>query len=472
MSLLSSLANEQDMNDFDGTSIDDSFSFDREFSFDETDEAQTKNHSNENSLTSVNPVSIDILNFSRKNNQEKAHSTKINSNSKFYSEFLTLIEQTAKVPISRVKTTTMPEQPQTKTDEEKQLYDIKQSLLKHKSISKQIYLKNKGNFKYLISKQQTSRLFQYYFPSTKPEIIQLIFDEIQNDISSLLFNPYANYFCLKLFYYINPSSKASFIKSVCDKLIQLSTNKISTYSVQCVIENVNTFNEKVMILNAVYPYLNHLCFDVYGAHVIEKILSVFEYNLIQPIHKFICEHFVALATSSNGLCVIKKIIKNEYQKDQFHVIKNIIISNAMLLVQNAYGNYAIQTAFEIWDSYSCEEIMKVFYGNIIYLSIQKYASNVIEMCLRKSSNFFEQYMIEISSDNFKNLYCLLNNPFGNYVLKTSLQVGVSYYNKDCLNYLLLGISNNLWNIQNQKSMMKWNYILNCYVNCEHNLTIQ
>ena len=82
MSLLSSLANEQDMNDFDGTSIDDSFSFDREFSFDETDEAQTKNHSNENSLTSVNPVSIDILNFSRKNNQEKAHSTKINSNSK------------------------------------------------------------------------------------------------------------------------------------------------------------------------------------------------------------------------------------------------------------------------------------------------------------------------------------------------------------------------------------------------------
>lgn len=138
MSLLSSLANEQDMNDFDGTSIDDSFSFDREFSFDETDEAQTKNHSNENSLTSVNPVSIDILNFSRKNNQEKAHSTKINSNSKFYSEFLTLIEQTAKVPISRVKTTTMPEQPQTKTDEEKQLYDIKQSLLKHKSDRKSV----------------------------------------------------------------------------------------------------------------------------------------------------------------------------------------------------------------------------------------------------------------------------------------------------------------------------------------------
>lgn len=453
-------------------SFNESFSFDMEFSFDDN---ETNSNSNKTSSKELNflPQSEEREGDFSISYAKRDHSNSIinDSSDKYYQHFFNGVNQKTKTAISRVKTMeTKDKKKSKKVDEEKQLYEIKQCLLQQKCITFQMYQKFKGNFAQLISNQQTSRLFQYYFPQTKLEVIQLIFEEIQNDISSLLFNPYANYFCLKLLDYINKKSQLTFIKSVCESIDKLSINKISTFSVQCLIEHLTTFQEKVMVLNAIYPHLKTLCLDVYGTHVIEKILSVFEYNLVKPIHQFVFENFIALVTSSNGLCVVKMVIQKEYQQENFHILKNILANQALFLVQNAYGNYAIQTALEFWDIYSCEEIMTRLYGKITCLSIQKYSSNVIETCLKKSFNFFERFFVEITSNDFCNLICLLNNSFGNYVLQTAIQVGFQNGKMDLLQCLFFGISNKLWVIQNAKLMMKWNNILNSFCNVEANST--
>lgn len=48
-----------------------------------------------------------------------------------------------------------------------------------------------------------------------------------------------------------------------------------------------------------------------------------------------------------GLCVVKKVI--QYAKnDTFQLnIRNLIAENALGLVHNPYGNYAIQTALDV-----------------------------------------------------------------------------------------------------------------------------
>ena len=54
-----------------------------------------------------------------------------------------------------------------------------------------------------------------------------------------------------------------------------------------------------------------------------------------------------LANHMKGLCVIKKAVQQIKNKELSDKFKNIITDNALALVHNPYGNYAIQTAFEV-----------------------------------------------------------------------------------------------------------------------------
>lgn len=91
-----------------------------------------------------------------------------------------------------------------------------------------------------------------------------------------------------------------------------------------------------------------LSIDIYGTHVLEKIIVSFEYKLVKPISLFILENFCFLANHANGLCIIKKAIIIEYQQEQFDRLRRELIANALMLIQNPYGNYALQTAIDVW----------------------------------------------------------------------------------------------------------------------------
>ena len=61
-------------------------------------------------------------------------------------------------------------------------------------------MKLKGTFVSLIKSQQTSRVCQFYIEQSPNEVVHLIFTELADQLPQLLLDPYANYFCLKLFF--------------------------------------------------------------------------------------------------------------------------------------------------------------------------------------------------------------------------------------------------------------------------------
>jgi len=87
--------------------------------------------------------------------------------------------------------------------------------------------------------------------------------------------------------------------------------------------------------------------DSQAAHVIEKILNDFVDEEIVFIYEDILENFMLLANHMKGLCVVKKAIQQVKFPDLFNKFEKIITDNALALVHNPYGNYAIQTAFEV-----------------------------------------------------------------------------------------------------------------------------
>ena len=68
---------------------------------------------------------------------------------------------------------------------------------------------------------------------------------------------------------------------------------------------------------------------------------------VESIIFYLIENFMLLANHMKGLCVIKKVIQISKNETFMNLIVNIIAENAISLVHNPYGNYAIQTALEV-----------------------------------------------------------------------------------------------------------------------------
>ncbi|MCQ2817136.1 MAG: hypothetical protein MJ252_07715 [archaeon] len=293
-------------------------------------------------------------------------------------------------------------------------------LMASKCFTKQIFEEIKDDLLKFLKNQQTSRLCQFFFDGTSEEVVHLIFKEISDELVNLLVDPYANYFILKMFIHLNDTDRLTFLSNIAKSLDWLSINKISTYPIQIIIEKLTSRREQELVLNAIKKYSIKLSLDVYGTHVIERILSNFPYDLIEPISFTIAQNFLFLANNPNGLCIIKKIIIVENKRNNHKIIQKNIEDNALVLVQNPYGNYALQTVLNYWNFEDCQGFMKCFRENFLLLSTQKYSSNVIEKCFELDPTFLRDFIKEVFFSESA-LTLLLKNIFGNYVLQTVLK---------------------------------------------------
>ena len=241
----------------------------------------------------------------------------------------------------------------------------------------------------------------------------------------------------------------------------MSTHNISTYFIQNIIDKLTSSEEQITIIKTITPIKFELSLDKYGTYVIEKIVSFFEYNLLDDLLQFIVNHFVFLACNSHGLCIIKTVIalENSFPERKYHnLIKQIMIENSLNLIQNPYGNYAIQIALNKWND--CAEITHCFNDNIVFLSLQKYSSNVIEKCFELNYEILIRFIYYLYNYGQQNeLLQLLNNTFGNFVLMKALKLcsGTKEFNI-LKEIIIVGLST----LNDKKLLHKWTKILSSY----------
>ncbi len=87
--------------------------------------------------------------------------------------------------------------------------------------------------------------------------------------------------------------------------------------------------------------------DTQGTHVIEKIILAIDEDKIDFIYHLVIDRFMEFANNINGLCVCKKIIVHSNNPETLEKLREKICINALDLIQNPFGNYVIQTAFEV-----------------------------------------------------------------------------------------------------------------------------
>ena len=333
------------------------------------------------------------------------------------------------------------------------LIEVNKILNKIEKIDQAFFNKLKGKFEQIIRTHKGSRIFQNYLKNTHTDILHQIFLEIKNKLSELLRDNYANYFCKKFFDCLNQKDRIEFLRIIQNDLKFLAIDITATYPIQSIIEQLGSKVEKNIIYLGIKYSINAFCYNVYGTHVIEKILSYFEDEFTKEIIEYILNNFIDLAYNINGICVVKKLLLMTHKKDLHNQLKQKINENALNLIIHQFGNYVIQVIFENWDDNELEPILNNYKDKYVFLSKLKYSSNVIERIIEKNKNNLDNYINEICIGN--NLSELMLNNYGNYVIQKAIKLSTGKSQDIIIQKLL----KNLYVIEDKKISNKWRNII-------------
>ncbi|MCQ2819864.1 MAG: hypothetical protein MJ252_21575 [archaeon] len=330
---------------------------------------------------------------------------------------------------------------------------LESALINKNKIDDEILSKYEGQFIKVIKDKRTSKLIQFYLSNSSKEIINKIFNLINGNIPELLEIQFSNYFLQKFYGFLNQKERLIFLQKIKHCFIHLCTAKASTYAMQNIIEKVSSNEEKKIVVEIIKDDVLHLSLNLYGTHIVEKIIIGFEYNILgDKFFIVFVDNFLLLTNNPNGLCVIKKFLSLSFKylpKESYDKLKDEINKNLIILTENPYGNYAIQIIFKSWEITDCEIFFKNFIGKFSALSCGKFSSNVVERCLERSSKFLEKFIHEILENNYSGLIILLKNSFGNFVLQTAVKL---FHNENFNKIIEETITNE---IKDKKILSKW-----------------
>lgn len=338
------------------------------------------------------------------------------------------------------------------------LYELNNALAKTEKIDYFIYNKLQGNFVNIIKTHKGSRIFQNYLKNTHSDIIHQIFSEISGVLPEIISDSYANYFCKRFFTYLNQKDRVDFLIAIQNSLVSLSVDSIGTYPIQGIIEQVGSKIEKKIITNALQNSISELCFNTYGTHVLEKIICCFEEEFTGFIYDYVANNFLILANNINGICLVKKVLTLTHKKELHEKLKKLSYDNALGLIQHSYGNYVIQVIVENWEEKEVMEVVSKFEGKFVFLSMQKYSSNVVERCIEKNNKLLSQFINEIYSS--ERIAEVMKNNFGNYVIQKALKISTGKERT----LLAEIVNNNIFKLNDKKLIAKWKSIVFPYIN--------
>lgn len=198
---------------------------------------------------------------------------------------------------------------------------------------------------------------------------------------------YGNYFCQRLLSTCSPSQRISILNhlQISGKFVEICKDKKGTHTVQSFLDVMTMEEEEKLFAANIKGFVYELSMDPQATHVVQKAMLSFS----EPNKEFIIEEalskFVELCDNANGLSLIKKLIPECCKNlEKIKRIITIMSNNSMELVQNPYGNYAIQSALEALDIEQFAPILDSLKGKYTQLSLLKFSSNVVERCLEKA----------------------------------------------------------------------------------------
>ncbi|KAB5582488.1 armadillo-type protein [Coniochaeta sp. 2T2.1] len=297
-----------------------------------------------------------------------------------------------------------------------------------------------GQIYTLCKDQHGCRYLQKQLENRVPEHIHMIWLETNQHVVELMTDPFGNYLCQKLLEYCNNEERTVLIQNAAPEMIRIALNQHGTRALQKMIELVSSPEQVSIIVHALGNRVVDLIQDLNGNHVIQKCLNKLSPHDAQFIFDAVGMNCVDVGTHRHGCCVLQRCIDHASGNQKDWLIGKIT-ENAVALVQDPFGNYVVQYIIDLNEPSYTEPLVVQFQGRISQLSRHKFSSNVIEKCLRCSSDASKDLIAEELLGPGE-MDRLLRDNFANYVVQTSLEHATPFMKHrlvECIRPLLPGI---------------------------------
>lgn len=269
----------------------------------------------------------------------------------------------------------------------------------------------------LCTDQHGCRFLQRKLDERDEETVRMIFEEVHPSITKLMTDPFGNYLCQKLLENCNDQQRTELIRNCMTNMTQIALNQHGTRALQKMIEFVSTPEQTQMIIEAMRFDVVQLIQDLNGNHVIQKCLNHLSSIDAQFIFDAVGHNCVPVGTHRHGCCVLQRCVDHASGSQKDELVRQIS-NNAFGLVQDPFGNYVVQYILDLDAPEFTEPLCHHFKGSVVYLSKQKFSSNVIEKCIRVAGDESRRALIQeiIPSSELEKL---LRDSFANYVVQTA-----------------------------------------------------
>lgn len=244
-------------------------------------------------------------------------------------------------------------------------------------------------------------------------------------LGELYCDPSANFVVQKLLDYATREQKISFLNAFKKDPFEIANHPCGSRVMQKFIECADTD-----LVDELYVFLSSsildLCQSLHGNRIVQQFIDILP-NRVPEIIKCIMPYTISLVADNCGCRVVQHLFQ-PFDQNKLAPLISEVIKAAPQLTANQYGNYVIQNIIDDGNEEQVAELIKSYKGYYYSFSIHKFASNVIERCIRRANQALREFIfadiIGVEENyNYDRIYSLITDKFGNYVIQRILEFG-------------------------------------------------
>lgn len=271
--------------------------------------------------------------------------------------------------------------------------------------------------------QHGSRFIQQKLENCTAEEKASVFAEVLPHAPSLMTDVFGNYVIQKFFEHGTPEQRRDLATKLAGHVLPLSLQMYGCRVIQKALE-VMELDQKIDLVRELDGNIMRCVRDQNGNHVIQKCIECVPTEHIGFVVSSFRGQVASLSMHPYGCRVIQRVLEHCGGNSQGQCIIDEILQSACILAQDQYGNYVTQHVLEKGKSNERAQIISKLAGQVVTMSQNKFASNVIEKCFQHGDIAERDLLIrEIveQTDGNDSLLAMMKDQYANYVVQKILE---------------------------------------------------
>uniref|UniRef100_A0A0N4ZU16 PUM-HD domain-containing protein n=1 Tax=Parastrongyloides trichosuri TaxID=131310 RepID=A0A0N4ZU16_PARTI len=282
--------------------------------------------------------------------------------------------------------------------------------------------------------QYGSRFIQSKYEVAGEEEKNAAFILLLPHVNKLSQDVFGNYIIQNLFSSGNELQRSQLLDILSEDILELTLNQYGCRVLQKALE-VGDSDDASFIYNGIKKDFLKCIIDLHGNHVVQKLICKISPEYHEEIVNILdkastCYPLINLALHQYA-CRVIQIMIEKFKGTTKDYIMDKLQRHWKSLFIHEFGNYVAQKAFIYGTSVDQKYILISIRDDMLRFSRNKYASNVIEVCLDYGNPAqIEFLIIKVFEVNFYKLfYPMIEDQYGNYVIQKMIDKATSSLRK-------------------------------------------